>query len=134
MRNGINMDQVQAKAYLLNKPFTLETFPFGDGVGVFKVKNKMFATLALGKMGKGEPDKQNIWWMNLKCDPQEAIMLRDIFSAVIPGYHMNKVHWNTIKLDGSIPDGEIERMIDNSYMLVVSNMTKKDQQAILLHR
>ena len=133
MRNGINMDQFQARAYLLNKPLNLETFPFGDGVGVFKVKNKIFATLALGKMGKGESGNQNTWWMNLKCDPQEAIMLRDIFSAVIPGYHMNKVHWNTIKLDGSIPNGEIERMIDNSYMLVVSNMTKKDQQAILLH-
>lgn len=126
------MDNVQVKNYLLNKPFTQETYPFGEGVAVFKVKNKMFATLAIGKMGKGEEGNQDIWWVNLKCDPQEAIMLRDVFTAVIPGYHMNKVHWNTIKLDGTIPDGEVERMMDNSYMLVVNNMPKKDQQSILV--
>jgi len=71
--------------------------------------------------------------MNLKCDPDEASALRDIFAAVIPGYHMNKRLWNTIILDGSIPQGEIERMIDNSFMLVVNKMTKKDQQSILIH-
>ncbi|MGS2721583.1 MmcQ/YjbR family DNA-binding protein [Paraglaciecola aestuariivivens] len=127
------MDQHQARQYLLHKPFTLEDYPFGEGVAVFKVKGKMFANLALGKMGKAQNSGEPIWWMNLKCDPQEAIMLRDIFDAVIPGYHMNKVHWNTIKLDGSIPKGEIERMIDNSFNLVVSKMTKKEQQSILLH-
>jgi predicted DNA-binding protein (MmcQ/YjbR family) len=60
-------------------------------------------------------------------------MLRDIFPSIVPGYHMSKVHWNTVKLDGSVPEGEIQRMIDNSFDLVVSNMTKKDQQAILIH-
>ncbi len=131
------MDQQQAREYLLNKPFTVETFPFGDGVSVFKVKHKMFATLALGKMGKGDNesvDKGNdICWMNLKCDPQEAIMLRDIFSSIIPGYHMSKVHWNTVKLDGSVPQGEIQRMMDNSYLLVVSKMPKKDKESLMLH-
>ena len=131
------MDQQQARKYLLNKPFTEETFPFGEGVSVFKVKHKMFATLAMGKMGNGDSEQENVktteFWMNLKCDPQEAIMLRDIFPAVIPGYHMNKVHWNTIKLDGSIPNGELQRMIDNSFNLVVSNMPKKEQQSILVH-
>ncbi len=71
--------------------------------------------------------------VNLKCDPEEAVMLRDIFASVIPGYHMNKAQWNTIILDGSIPAGEVERMIDNSFSLVVSKMTKKDQQSILVH-
>lgn len=135
------MDRAQARDYLLDKPFATEDFPFGEGAAVYKVKGKMFATLALGKMGKGSVEGESkgggkdmsTWWMNLKCDPQEAIMLRDIFDAVIPGYHMNKVHWNTIMLNGSIPEGEIERMIDNSYMLVVSKMTKKDQQSIQLH-
>jgi len=127
------MDHLQAKNYLLSKPFTVETFPFGEGVSVFKVKNKMFATLSLGKMSKGQDKNQSIWWMNLKCDPQEAIMLRDMFTSVIPGYHMNKVHWNTIKLDRSIPNGEVERMMDNSFDLVVSKMTKKDQASILVH-
>ena len=127
------MDQHQARQYLLSKPFTEETYPFGEGVAVFKVKNKMFATLALGKMGQVQNADHPIWWMNLKCEPQEAIMLRDIFDAVIPGYHMNKVHWNTVKLDGSIPSGEVQRMMDNSFDLVVSKMLKKDQASILVH-
>jgi predicted DNA-binding protein (MmcQ/YjbR family) len=130
------MDLQQVKEYLLSKPFSVQAFPFGEGVSVFKVKHKMFATLALGKMddGNNEDTKENfICWMNLKCDPQEAIMLRNIFPSVIPGYHMSKTHWNTIKLDGSIPQGEIERMMDNSFNLVVNNMPQKDQQSILLH-
>jgi predicted DNA-binding protein (MmcQ/YjbR family) len=129
------MDQQQVREYLLNKPFTVESFPYGDDVSVFKVKHKMFATLTLGKMSKGvnEPvDTGNdICWVNLKCDPQEAIMLRDIFSSVIPGYHMSKVHWNTVKLDGTVPEGEIRKMMDNSFNLVVSNMITQDQQSIL---
>jgi predicted DNA-binding protein (MmcQ/YjbR family) len=127
------MYQQQTKEYLLNKPFSVETCPFGDEVSVFKVKHKMFATLAVGKMGKSDNEGNDICWMNLKCDPQEAIMLRDIFPSVIPGYHMSKVHWNTIKLDGSVPQGEIERMIDNSYLLVVSKMTQIDQQSLSIH-
>jgi len=122
----------QAEKYLLAKLETSLYYPFGDEVKVFRVKTKMFATLALGKMGKGDGEKQD-WWLNLKCDPEEAIMLRDIFPSIIPGYHMNKRLWNTIILDGSIPKGEIERMMDNSFMLVVSKMTKKDQQTILVH-
>ncbi|MGO4893569.1 MmcQ/YjbR family DNA-binding protein [Flavobacterium sp. W21_SRS_FM6] len=121
------------KSYLLNKPKTSENFPFGAGVSVFKVNHKMFALLSLGNIDKQHPEKPPSWWLNLKCEPQEALMLRDIFPAVRPGYHMNKLHWNTLILDGSIPQGEIERMIDNSFMLVVNNMSKKDQQAILLH-
>ena len=129
------MDSMQAKRYLLNKLETIEYFPFGDDVSVFKVKHKMFATLALGKGNeKGTGGKMaGHYCVNLKCDPEEAVMLRDIFSSVIPGYHMNKAQWNTVILDGSIPQGEIERMIDNSYMLVVSKMTKKDQASLLLH-
>ncbi|MDU0355071.1 MmcQ/YjbR family DNA-binding protein [Paraglaciecola aquimarina] len=126
------MDYTQVQQYLLSKPFTVQQYPFGEGVAVFKVKDKMFATLAVGKMGKGDDGKQD-WWMNLKCDPHEAIMLRDIFAAVIPSYHMNKVHWNTVILNGSVPQGEIARMIDNSFNLVVSKMTKKDQQSIVVH-
>jgi predicted DNA-binding protein (MmcQ/YjbR family) len=125
------MDYQQAEQYLLSKPEAVIDNPFGEDVKVFKVKHKMFATLSLGKMGKGDGDQKD-WWINLKCDPDEALMLRDIFPSVIPGYHMNKRLWNTIILDGSIPPGEIERMIDNSFTLVVSNMAKKDQTSILL--
>ncbi|WP_133468920.1 MmcQ/YjbR family DNA-binding protein [Paraglaciecola marina] len=129
------MNQLVAKQYLLQKPFSTENYPFGEGVAVFKVKTKMFATLSLGKMAKAKKTEgvDGPYWMNLKCDPSHALELRDIFPSVIPGYHMNKVHWNTVILDGSIPQGEIARMIDHSFELVVSKMTKKDQQSILLH-
>ncbi|MBV1909304.1 MAG: MmcQ/YjbR family DNA-binding protein [Kangiellaceae bacterium] len=127
------MNQEQVKEYLLSKPQSFEDFPFGPEVAVFKVKGKMFATLAIGKMGKGDDEGNLDWWMNLKCDPDEASALRDIFKSVIPGYHMNKRLWNTIILDGSIPPGEIERMIDNSFMLVINKMSKKDQTSILIH-
>ena len=129
------MDHEQAKSYLLSKVATSMYQPFGDDVDVFRVKNKMFATLSLGKGNEKDTDGKMAghYCMNLKCDPDEAVMLRDIFRSVIPGYHMNKTQWNTVILDGSIPQGEIERMMDNSYMLVVSKMTKKDQQSILIH-
>jgi len=115
---------------MLDKPETAQSFPFGEGVYVYKVKTKMFATLSIGKINN-DNDEQH-WWLNIKCDPDEAVMLRDIFSSIIPGYHMNKKLWNTVILDGSIPQGEIERMIDNSFMLVVNKMTKSDQQSILI--
>ncbi|AWB66849.1 hypothetical protein C2869_10575 [Saccharobesus litoralis] len=127
------MNAQQAEVYLLSKPESSIDYPFGDEVKVFKVKGKMFATLAIGKMGKGDDEGKQDWWMNLKCDPNEAFALRDLFEAVIPGYHMNKKHWNTVILNGSIPVGEIERMIDNSFSLVVSKLSKKDQKSILLH-
>lgn len=129
------MNKQAARAYLLAKPETIKDFPFGEDVEVYKVKGKMFATLSLGKGNeKGTDGKlKGHYCMNLKCDPEEAIMLRDIFESVIPGYHMNRALWNTIILDGSIPQGEIERMIDNSFKLVISKMTKKDQASILIH-
>lgn len=68
--------------------------------------------------------------VNLKCDPDEALALRDIFDGVIPGYHMNKKHWNTLILDGSVPTGEIERMMDRSYGLVVKGLKKSERQSL----
>ena len=125
----------QAEQYLLSKPEATLDYPFGEDVKVFKVKSKMFATLSFGKGTEKDAGSKiaGHYCINLKCDPEEAVMLRDIFDSVIPGYHMNKKLWNTVILDGSIPQGEIERMIDNSFKLVVSKMTKKDQQSILVH-
>ncbi|WP_143872582.1 MmcQ/YjbR family DNA-binding protein [Catenovulum sediminis] len=114
---------------LIAKPAAVREYPFGPDVAVYKVKNKMFATLSYGKLGALDAHYN----MNLKCEPQQAIALRDIFASVIPGYHMNKKHWNTIILDGSIPEGEITRMIDHSYQLVVSKLTKKEQASLALH-
>ena len=129
------MEDKFVEEYLLSKQETSVYYPFGDDIKVFRVKQKMFATLSLGKGNEKNTQGRmgGFFCINLKCDPDEAIMLRDIFQSVIPGYHMNKAQWNTIILDGSIPQGEIERMIDNSFMLVVSNMTKKDQASILVH-
>ncbi|MCF2859486.1 MmcQ/YjbR family DNA-binding protein [Pseudoalteromonas sp. SMS1] len=126
------MDSQSVHQYLMTKPHATVGQPFGPEVDVYKVKDKMFATLSRGKIAK-HTDKATHWWLNLKCDPDEAQALRDIFDAVIPGYHMNKRLWNTVILDGSIPPGEIERMIDNSFLLVVKKMKKADQRSVLLH-
>ncbi len=107
--------------YLLNKPDAECDFPFGPDVEVYKVRSKMFATLGY------EDDLARI---NLKCDPDEALILRDMFDAVLPGYHMNKKHWNTVLLDDSIPMSEIERQIDMSYRLVVKSMKKAERQML----
>ena len=115
------MNHSEARTYLLNKPGAYEDFPFGPEVAVMKINTRMFATLL--------PVHDHAR-MNLKCDPDEALMLRDIFDAVLPGYHMNKRHWNTVILDGSIPRGEIERMIDRSYALVVKKLPRTQRQAL----
>ncbi|EWH08149.1 hypothetical protein DS2_18880, partial [Catenovulum agarivorans DS-2] len=109
------------KEYLLSKPEAELDYPFGPDVAVFKVAGKMFATLSFGKV---HPEFDACDNMNLKCSPEQAIELRDIFAAVVPGYHMNKKHWNTVVLNGSVPEGEIKRMIDMSYALVVAGLPK----------
>lgn len=115
------MDDHDAREYLRNRPDAWLDYPFGPDVGVFKINRKMFATLGY---------EASIARINLKCDPEEALALRDIFDAVVPGYHMNKAHWNTVILDGSIPTGEIERMIDRSYALVVKGLPKAQRVAL----
>ncbi len=112
------MPDLHAKSYLHSKPDAWLDHPFGPDVEVYKIRGKMFATLGY------EGDVARI---NLKCDPEEAMALRDIFASVIPGYHMNKAHWNTVILDGSIPRGEIERMIDRSYALVVRGLKRRNE-------
>ena len=104
--------------YLAAKPGATEDFPFGEDTLVMKVRGKMFALVALEEI----PPR-----VNLKCDPLEAIHLRERYAAVRPGYHMNKKHWNTVVLDGSIPTGDLQAMIDASYRLVVANLPKRDR-------
>lgn len=115
------MDIKNLKSYLLNKPGGTEDYPFGPDTLVYKVMGKMFALL-------GEDD--NPLRINLKCDPDEALVLRDMYESVIPGYHMNKEHWNTVILDGSIPESEIKKMIDESYRLVVKSLKKSDKEKL----
>ncbi len=115
------MNYDEARSYLLNLPEAVETFPFGPDVAVFKVRNKMFATLGI---------ERGVANTNLKCDPNHALMLRDLFASVKPGYHMNKKHWNTVDLDGSVPVPEIEAMMDDSFWLVVAGMKKDDRDTL----
>ncbi|WKE67516.1 MmcQ/YjbR family DNA-binding protein [Gallaecimonas kandeliae] len=114
------MDSQALRHYLLQKPEAQEDYPFGPEIAVYKVRGKMFALLG---------HFQGHDSVNLKCDPFEAQALRDIFPAVKPGYHMNKLHWNTVLLDGSVPAGELERMVDASFALVVAGLKKADRLA-----
>ncbi|MCB1671236.1 MAG: MmcQ/YjbR family DNA-binding protein [Gammaproteobacteria bacterium] len=116
------MNYEDARLYLLGRPEAREDYPFSPDILVPKVRGRMFATLT---------ESSGIARMNLKCDPDEALALRDIFAAVSPGYHMNKKHWNTVTLDGSIPANEIRRMIDNSYRLVVMKLPRLERVALL---
>jgi predicted DNA-binding protein (MmcQ/YjbR family) len=104
------------RAYCLTKPNATEGTPFGEDTLVFKVSGKMFALASLDEV----PPR-----VNLKCDPERALDLRDRYEEVTPGYHMNKKHWNTIELSGGIPDAELRAMIDHSYDLVVASLPKK---------
>ncbi|MBQ0754017.1 MAG: MmcQ/YjbR family DNA-binding protein [Gammaproteobacteria bacterium] len=117
------MDFRETRQYILSRLEAIEDFPFGPNAAVFKVRGKMFALLH---------ERDGAAQINLKCDPHEALMLRDIFPAVRPGYHMNKKHWNTVLLDGSIPRGEVERMIDLSWSLVVKGLPRRDRDALQL--
>ena len=101
--------------YLLSKPGAEEDFPFDTTTLVVKVGGKMFALFGL----KDEPLR-----MNLKCDPAKAEQLREIYPAILPGYHMNKRHWNTLILDGSLDDDFVRALIDESYALVVQGLPK----------
>ena len=102
------MDIVTLRDYCLLKKGSAESFPFGDDTLVFKVKEKIFALVNLdGDLS-----------INLKCDPALAIDLRERYSSVTAGYHMNKKHWNTVLLDGSVPDKDVYSWIDHSYNLI----------------
>ena len=117
------MNNKQLRKYLLSRPEAYEDYPFGPDTTVYKVKNLMFALTY---------QEKKYLHINLKCEPREAIQLRDVFKSVLPGYHMNKSHWNTIILDGDVPDFELERMIDNSYRLVVKKLKVSERLGLEL--
>jgi len=119
----------QARAYCLSLPEAWEDHPFGPDTLAIKVKKKVFAILFSRKDVNGNTTSH----INLKCDPEQAIGLRDIFSGVNPGYHMNKKHWNTVNLDDSVPSTEVTRMIDHSYALVVKSLGSQRQSMEIIH-
>jgi len=115
------MEYDTLRKYMLSRPGALEDYPFNFETLVFKVLDKIFALIWL---------EEDPLQMNLKCDPDEAIILRQEYKSIKPGYHMNKKHWNTIVLDGTVPDEVIYEMVDNSYLLVVKGMKKADRERL----
>lgn len=115
------MNIEEYRDYCLAKPGVTEHFPFDEKVLVFKVMNKMFALT----------DVDNFSSINLKCDPEVAVELRERYDGtVLPGYHMNKSHWNTIMMDGVLSDIELKKWIDHSYELIVRSLPKKLQEEL----
>jgi predicted DNA-binding protein (MmcQ/YjbR family) len=109
------------REYCLAKKATTEEFPFGAETLVFKVKGKMFLLVGL--------DNDPLQF-NVKCDPDKAVELRDQYDAIQPGYHMNKKHWNTVVVDGTVPFRLLKEMIDDSYHLVVQSLPRKDREEL----
>ncbi|MFD3514491.1 MmcQ/YjbR family DNA-binding protein [Streptomyces sp. NPDC058657] len=105
----------QLRALCLDFGAAVEEFPFTPETSVFKVLGKVFALSALG----ASPLR-----VNLKCDPENAVRLRAEHPAIVPGWHMNKRHWNTVTLDGSLPEGLVRELVEDSYDLVVAGMPR----------
>ncbi len=109
------MSPAELRDYLLSFIGAEETFPFGPDTSVFKVRGKMFALSAL------EAESLRV---SLKCEPQLAVALREAHAAVLPGYHLNKRHWNTVVIDGSLSEKMVRDMIEDSYDLVAGRPAK----------
>lgn len=115
------MNVEELREYCISKKGVTESFPFDEVTLVFKVGGKMFALTNLD----GEPS------VNLKCDPERAVELREQFSSIIPGYHMNKLHWNSVFMDGTISDKLLKELVDHSYDLILYSLPKAKREAIL---
>ena len=115
------MDLKEFREYCLKKPGATEGTPFGEGVLVFKVAGKIFALAALDEIPVT---------VNLKCDPDLALELRDRYEQVRPGYHMNKRHWNTVEIDSGIPEAELRKMIEHSYDSVMRALSKAQRDQL----
>ena len=103
------MDHKIVEEYILSMPNAVLDYPFGEGVAVYKANDKMFALISEGK----EPVQ-----LSLKCDPELSKVLREKYDEVMPGYHLNKKHWNTLVLSGQLPWDEVQGLIRHSYALV----------------
>ena len=117
------MNIEEFREYCLSKKGVSESFPFDETTLVFKVVGKIFALT----------DTMDQFSMNLKCNPEKAIELRERHPAVIPGYHMNKKHWNTVIVDGSVSDDLIYKWIDDSYELIVRKLPKSFLEKLESH-
>ena len=113
------MNIQQFYEFCLSKKGVTEHFPFNDDALVFKVGGKMFCLTSLKEWEKGSPS------LNLKCDPEKALELRAAYEAVKPGFHMSKIHWNTVKFNSDVSDKMMCELINHSYDLVIKSLPKK---------
>jgi len=116
-----SVDATELRGWCLARPGAIEDFPFGPEHSVFKVGGKMFAISALERAPLE---------VSVKCEPDLAVELRNSYAAIRPGYHLNKRHWNTITLDGSLPDQLVRDLVEDSYDLIVSALPKRVQRAL----
>ncbi|GAA0176778.1 MmcQ/YjbR family DNA-binding protein [Clostridium sediminicola] len=117
------MTRDEVKEYFLSKKAAIEEFPFNISVPVYKVGDKMFGLLNVHEERAS---------FNVKNYKEENLVLREMFEEIVPGYHMNKAHWNTIYLDGNLDDDIIKKQIDISYEIVFNSLTKKKQKEIMV--
>lgn len=118
------MNIQQLYDYCLSKKGVSEHFPFDEDTLVFKVGGKMFALTSLSNWEKGNPS------INLKCNPKLAEELRDKYEGINPGWHMSKIHWNTVNINDDVPDKKVLHLINHSYELVFSNLTNTIKKEI----
>ena len=114
----MNLEQV--RNYCLSKKGATETLPFDEDTPVYKVMNKIFLLANLNSP----------YSINIKCDPEKAVELREKYDDVVPGYHMNKAHWNTVYIETTIPDKLYCEWIDHSYDLIVKGLKRKDREEL----
>lgn len=114
------MNIEELREYCLGKPDVTESFPFDENTLVFKVAGKMFLLT----------DLEDAFSINIKCDPGKAVELREQFTSVTPGYHMNKKYWITVVVDGTVNDKDLFEWIDNSYRLVVAGLPAKVRESL----
>lgn len=117
------MNIEEYRTFCLSLKGAEESMPFDDKALVFSVGGKMFSLTN---------NIDNFDLINVKCDPEEAVDFRERYQAVIPGYHMNKKHWNSIRMDQSIPDEQIKIWIENSYQIILSKLPKKVKKELKL--
>lgn len=115
------MNIEKARQVCIEKKGVTEGFPFDEETLVIKTGGKMFALLSLDQSPS----------LNLKCDPERAIELREQYEAILPGYHMNKQHWNTVLLNGSLPESLVIELIDHSYQLVFDSLPRKIREELI---
>ena len=115
----MNIEEV--RTYCFSKPYVTEDFPFDETVLVFRVAGKIFVLCVLHAMPPS---------INVKCDPQKAIELRELYNYVVPGFHMSKKHWNTIFIESVNNEQQLRTWIDESYELVIKGLTKKEQKQL----